>query len=92
MNYIDAGAVNAGRDVSIAAISAVSNSSAQLNETFKTFALQTEAATDSALKVASNVTNANSGGVNGINSDNAKTIAYTLVALAVVAAIAKKAA
>ena len=90
--YIDAGSVQAGRDVSISAINAVAQSSAQLNDTYKTFAFQTEQATDSALSVASNVANTN-GGNSGVTSpESMKTIGYSLVALAIVAAIAKKVA
>jgi len=55
VNYIDAGSVAMAENVSISALNAMQNNSALLNDTYATFAEMTEAATDSALEVASNI-------------------------------------
>lgn len=55
VNYLDGGAIAAGKDVSLSAIQTVETMGSYLLSGFNHLATTTERATDSALKVASNV-------------------------------------
>ena len=80
VTYLDGGAINAGRDVSMRAIDAVVASTQRTDDAYKDFAYATQVSTDSALKVASNIAQSATGGSFGADK-------MTIVALAVGGAI-----